>query len=92
MKQVKLWLDRYGDTGETGVSWCLQVGNNTALVPQQAAMAQFDGGNELSSTALCFVTGWKSKIKLVSGFCPDIYCHVDGRQLSQIPLAYCGPV
>lgn len=65
MKQVKLWLDRYGDTGETQVSWCLQVGNHTALVPQQTAMAQFDGGNELSSTALRFVTGWKSKIKLV---------------------------
>lgn len=31
------------------LSRCLQVGDDAALVPQQAAVTQFDGGNQLSS-------------------------------------------
>lgn len=42
---------------DTQVRRCLQVGDDAALVPQQAAMAQFDGGNELGSTGLGLVTG-----------------------------------
>lgn len=45
------------NTGETQVSWFSQVGNDAALVPQQAAVAQFDGGNELRVTGLRLVAG-----------------------------------
>lgn len=85
-KHVKLWLDSCGDTGEAQVRWCLQVGNNAALVPQQAAMAQFDGGNELSSAALRFITGWEKYNTLVFFFPQTFFCRGDGRQLSQITL------
>lgn len=34
----------------TQVGGCLQVSYDAALVPQQAAVTQFDGGNQLSST------------------------------------------
>lgn len=45
------------DTGQTQVSCFLQVGDDAALVPQQAAVAQFDGGDELTPTGLGLVTG-----------------------------------
>lgn len=67
-KHVKLRLDSRGDTGEAQVRWCLQVGNNAALVPQQAAMAQFDGGNELSLAGLRVIPGWKNKVQHVFSF------------------------
>lgn len=44
-------------TGETQVSCFLQVCDDAALVPQQAAVAQLDGGNELAPTGLGFVPG-----------------------------------
>ena len=46
----------------------LQVGGDAALVPQQAAVTQFDGGDELSSTiALRLIP----ETEAVSWFTPD---------------------
>lgn len=56
------------NTGETQASWSLQVGGDAALVPQQTAVAQFDGGNELSSTRLRLVTGCKDNTTFQVGF------------------------
>lgn len=94
----RIWWSRSNDgwtvmrTGETRVSWFLQVCDHAALVPQQAAVAQFDGGNELCSTGLRLVTGWKENTthaRLVSRhFC---ICHVD-RRPRHIPREYGGPL
>lgn len=95
MEQVRLCLDSHQhrwSTGETQVTRFLQVGDDAALVPQQAAVAQFDGGNELGSTGLRLVTGWKENttLRFVSRhFC---ICYVDGRQFRQIPQEYGGPL
>lgn len=47
-RQASGETDRPHDA-QTGVR-CLQVGDETSLVPQQAAVTQFDGGDEVSST------------------------------------------
>lgn len=71
----------------------LQVGSDAALVPQQAAVAQFDGGNQLGTTFALRLVPETHEHQLISdAISRTCLCdtQVPERMLDGVPLSSLG--